>query len=94
MADEGRPEDETPPPKPKRRRRTPTLDLTATEVGAEKKNEGATRKDAPRAESGAASSGSGWHQTWERAGDWRSILPAPVLTGALGVGTGTGFRAR
>lgn len=87
MADEGRPADETPPPKPKRRRRPPTLDLTAKEVGAEEKGKGETRKEAPRAESTAESAGSTWDQMRARAasGDWRALLPTPVLTGVLGV---------
>lgn len=85
MADEGRPEDETPPPKPKRRRRPPTLDLTAKEVGADEKTK--TGKETPRSERAAESAGSTWDRVRARAaeGDWRSILPAPVATGALGV---------
>jgi len=87
MADEGRPEDEAPSPKPKRRRRPPTLDLTAKEVKAEQKAAGGGRKESARAESGAAESGSNWDQMRARAaaGDWRSIVPPPVSTGALGV---------
>lgn len=87
MADEGRPEDEAPSPKPKRRRRPPTLDLTAKEVKADKKTSEQTGQEAPRAESGAAASGSSWDQTRARVtgGDWRSIVPAPVLAAVLGV---------
>jgi hypothetical protein len=78
MADEGRPEDDAPPPKPKRRRRPQTLDLTAKEVKADEKPASGARTESPRADRGAEESRSSWDQM-------RSIVPAPVLTGALGV---------
>jgi hypothetical protein len=74
MADEGRPEDETPAPKPKRRRRPPTLELSAKEVGKEASGGAKAASETPEA-GGQAAGGPEW---------WRN-LPMPVLTGALGV---------
>jgi len=75
MADEGRPEDETPAPKPKRRRRPPTLELSAKEVG--KESSGRAKASAEKLEAGGQAAG---NPEW-----WRDLLPMPVLTGALGV---------
>lgn len=90
MAKESRPGDETPPRSGRRRRRPPTLELKATEV----------REDVPRAEADqgqskesarGASPKSATRSAWDRvraqaaAGDWRGLLPAPVLTGLAGV---------
>jgi hypothetical protein len=76
MADESRPEDETPPPKPKRRRRPPTLDLSAKEVGKESSGEPKSASAAPDSEKPESGQSAAW---------WRTMAPMPVLTGALGM---------
>jgi hypothetical protein len=75
MADEGRPEDETPSPKPKRRRRPPTLELSAKEVG--KESSGGAKATSAKPESGERAAA---NPEW-----WRDLLPMPVVTAVLGV---------
>lgn len=91
MAKGSRPEDETAPRGARRRRRPPVLELEAKELEAKelgaggKEREEASGRERPRA------AGPAQESPWDRlraraaAGDWRALLPMPVLTGALGV---------
>lgn len=90
MAKDSRPEDDK--PRSRRRRRPQTLDLKAREIGAQEEARPESAADAPQEEQASPSAAGAkardqksWTQMRARAGDWRALLPVPVLTGALGV---------